>query len=224
MRTLIKGIFVLIILLIVVAVMLPFIIPVDTYKKEIVAQVKAATGRDLVIAGDMKATLFPVLGIQLDQVSLSNPEGYTSKYMLQVGSLTLDVDVAALLKKELQVKQFLLAKPVINLETNAAGKPNWEFTASAKAPASAKQAAKTDNDAASAVLGGVMLGDVKISDGEIYYRDGKTKQAVSLTALNLNASLPGLSKPLNIDGSAQWNGQKVSLNAVLANPADFVAG
>ncbi len=226
MRKLIKIIVFLVILLVVAAMAIPFLVPLDTYKKEIIAQVKSKTGRDLQINGTIKASIFPVLGIELEQASLSNPEGYTSKQMLQVDKLTVQVEALPLLHKQIQVKSFILARPIINLEKNAVGKANWEFGEQAvqnvKPEAATVPAAK--NDSSAALLGGLMLGEVKISDGEIYYRDAQAKKTMSLKALNMNASLPGITQPFNADGSAIWNEQKVSINVLLSKPDAFMNG
>lgn len=225
MRKLIKLVLFLIVLLIVAAIAIPFLVPLSAYKKEIIAHVKEATGRDLEIAGDIKATIFPVLGIDVERASFSNPSGYASKYMLQVDRLTLDVDVTALLSKKIQVKRFILAKPVINLETDAQGKPNWEFdTAKSGGAQESATASADDSSAASTALGGLMLGEVKLTDGEINYRDGKNKQVMSLTDINLAISLPSLSSAFNADGSAVWNSEKIKLAASVAQPQALVGG
>ncbi len=224
MRKLIKIVALLLVVLVIVAIAVPFLIPLDTYKKEIIAQVKSATGRDLEIAGEIKASLFPVLGVDLERASLSNPDGYSTKQMLQVDKLTLEVDLTALLRKEIQIKRFILVKPVINLETNSAGKPNWDFApAVAQAQEADQPVAKANPEASAAMVGGLMLGQLKVSDGEIYYRDGQTKKTVALTQLSLDASLAGLSEPFSAEGSALWNKEKVAIDIGLTDPSAFIA-
>src|SRR4051812_347108 len=213
MRKLIKLFLFLIVLLIIAAVAVPFLVPIDTYKQKIIAQVKASTGRDLVIAGNINARLFPVLGIDLEKASLSSPEGYTSKDIIQVEKLTLEVDLAALLHKQLQVKRFVLVKPIINMEVNYLGKPNWEFSTSPSeaAPQGNTNTPEPNEKKTAALLSGLMLGDIKISDGEINYRNAKTKQAMALTAVSVKATLPSISQPFNANAEAIWNGEKVTV-------------
>ena len=54
MKKLLIGIGCLIVLLIVIALVAPFLIPTDTYRNQLVALVNQATGRTLTIAGPVK--------------------------------------------------------------------------------------------------------------------------------------------------------------------------
>ena len=47
--------------------------PTDYIRREIIASVKAETGRDLTIGGGASFTIFPSLGLRLNEVSLSAP-------------------------------------------------------------------------------------------------------------------------------------------------------
>ena len=49
--------------------------PTEMIRRELIAQVKNATGRDLTIAGKASVTLFPKVGLRVGEVSLSAPPG-----------------------------------------------------------------------------------------------------------------------------------------------------
>ncbi|HUN45208.1 MAG TPA: AsmA family protein, partial [Stellaceae bacterium] len=66
---------VLVVLLIVAAFVVPSMIPVDTYKSRLLAQVKESTGRDMRIDGPMHLSILPHLGLDASNVSLSNAPG-----------------------------------------------------------------------------------------------------------------------------------------------------
>ncbi len=223
MRKLIKITITLIVILVLAAIIIPFLIPLDSYKQEIISQVKEKTGRDLVIDGSIKASIFPVLGVELNKVSLSSGAGYTAKNLLEVEKLNLKVGLKELIQKKLQVQQFVLAKPIINLEVSANGKPNWEF-GTAAAPEKTKEKTEDSSRGGASMLAGLMLGDVKITDGEINYNDIKSKKILSLKSLNLKASLPDISEPFNADGDAVWNNEKVTIKASVANPNQIMEG
>jgi AsmA protein len=222
MRKLIKIILALVLVLILVAVALPFLLPLDTYKQEIAAQVKKATGRDLVIGGKMSARLFPAIGITIENASLSNPEGFEQKQMLQVEKLALEVELAPLLSKQIRVKRFVLEKPVINLEVNAGGKPNWQF-ASPQAPAATEAAKETSDKKADTMLAGLVLGDISISNGQLTYRDAQTKKSYALSDVNVKTSFSGLSSPFKADADAVWNKEKAAIAITLDQPSAFVS-
>ncbi|MCA1895752.1 AsmA family protein, partial [Shewanella putrefaciens] len=87
----------------------------NDFKPEIVNAVKKQTGRELVIADDLSWTFFPALGINLGGISLSNPEGFTPKSMLDVNKAVAEVALIPLFRKEIQVAQLSLDGANINL-------------------------------------------------------------------------------------------------------------
>lgn len=93
----------------------------NDFKPEIVNAVKKQTGRELVIADDLSWTFFPALGINLGGISLSNPEGFTPKSMLDVNKAVAEVALIPLFRKEIQVAQLSLDGANINLVTRKNG-------------------------------------------------------------------------------------------------------
>ena len=61
--------------LIAILVVLPFLLPADIYKDQIIAQTKQATGRDLKIDGALRISFFPELGVEVNQVHFANAAG-----------------------------------------------------------------------------------------------------------------------------------------------------
>ena len=66
-------------LVVVVLLIVPFFLNVDDYKTQIEHQVEDATGRTLKIGG-LQASLFPWVGVTLDDVTFANRAGFTQKY------------------------------------------------------------------------------------------------------------------------------------------------
>ena len=117
-------------LLIAVLLALPYFIDLETYKPEIVAEVKRATGRDAAIDGPIRLSLLPVPSVELDGVKFSNLPGAQNPDMVEVKSVTVKPSLLALLWGEVEVTEVTLVEPRIVLEINAQGKPNWEFAPS----------------------------------------------------------------------------------------------
>lgn len=225
MKKLLKIVIALVIFLAIAVIAVPFLVPLNAYKGQIINLVKEKTGRDLTIAGDIKATIFPVLGVKIGKTSLSNPKGYSSENMVQADGLTVEVGIEALLRKQLQIKQFILTKPLVNLEIGSNNKPNWIIEGlSDKTTESAEKTSEAAKDSAGALLAGLMIGDVKISEGEINYLDNKTKNSIKISALNVKASLPSLDKKFEIDGNAIWNNEKIILKAFVEKPRLLIDG
>ena len=63
---------------------LPYLVDVESYKPSLIEAVKAATGRELVIDGPMKLSVFPVPRISAQQVHFANAAGATGAQMVDV--------------------------------------------------------------------------------------------------------------------------------------------
>jgi uncharacterized protein involved in outer membrane biogenesis len=71
-------------LLIVALLVVPLLVDIDSYKPEIVAQVKRATGRDVVIDGPIRLSLLPVPSVRVDGVKFFNMPGSKNPNMVEV--------------------------------------------------------------------------------------------------------------------------------------------
>ena len=117
-----------------------FVNPND-YKVRIAREVKASTGRDLILQGDIKLSVFPWIALKLGPLSLGNPEGFDAEPFLSLQHAALRVKLLPLLRKELQVGMIEIDGLDLRLQRNAAGKGNWEdFGQKSGAPQRPKRA------------------------------------------------------------------------------------
>ncbi|MGE5505050.1 MAG: AsmA family protein, partial [Actinomycetota bacterium] len=217
---------VLVAVLVAAILILPSLVPAEKIRDELVAQVKAATGRDLSIQGKVAVSVFPSLSVQVGNVALSNPPGYTGKDLLRLGALDVKLKLMPLLSGRVEVDSFVLIEPFIALETDRQGRGNWTFDTGAKQPA-AKPAEKQAAPAAGgggAPLSDVRLGDVRISGGKLVYVDGKTGARQEVSDINLTVSLPSLDAPLAAKGGLKWQGKTIDLALDVAKPRALLDG
>jgi uncharacterized protein involved in outer membrane biogenesis len=153
----------LILLLIVAVAIAVRTIDVNKFIAPLQQRVKEATGRDLVIRGgiDFKLSLEPML--VLDDVSLSNSEWGTAAQMVTAKRVEAQVKLLPLLQRRFEIVRFKLIDPVISLETNAAGKGNWDFSTAQAGGAPAPDSARA-----------FAIGDLAIDHGTASYRDGES--------------------------------------------------
>ncbi len=223
MKRLLKWFFIFVLLLIVALVAAPFFIPLDSVKKIASEKVKEMTGRDLVIAGDVKASMWPNIGVTLQQVTLSNPEGYSDKNMAEIGDITIAVALMPLLHKEVQVKEFIINKPIIHLEINKQGVANWEFqpqktekTESADAPV-----ASSTKDANAPLPS---LGKIVINDGNFTYSDLQTCKKYNVSDASLDIDMPSPSSPLDVAAKLVFNKEQIKLSLHAEQPFKLTEG
>ncbi len=207
------------------AVIVPFLVPVETYKAEIERRAFEATGRKLTIAGPVSFSLLPSLAVSARDVSFANAPGTTSANMMMLDRLDVRLKLMPLLSGEVAIDSFVLEKPVINIETDRQGRGNWQFdTAKPAAPNAPAQSGQTPRQAGGNALNELRLGDVRIAGGRVSYRDGASGKNYVADAVNLRLSLPDLDHALQIDGGLTWNGKPVTLGGQIAAPRALLDG
>lgn len=222
MKKLLIGVGALVVLVIAVVLVAPFVIPAETFKGQLLAQVKDATGRDAKIDGDFRVSILPRVEFVAGKVSLANAAGGTAKDMLSVDKLNVRVALFPLLGGEVEIDAFVLERPVINLEVDKAGKPNWQF--GKQGPATKPTKSRKTDSAGGLGLSGLKLGDVRLVDGRVSYSDARTGVTHRLDDINLKVSLPSLNDPMKAEGSLVWNKEKITLSLGLSNPNGFLSG
>jgi len=213
----------------------PFFIDANQYKSLIVDQAEKATGRHMEI-GQLHASLFPWVGLRLEDVHIANPKGFAKGDLLQVKSLDVQVAVMPLLRGKYQIERFVLDSPKVQLTRAADGFSNWEdllsaqpVAASAAAPQSAAaQAASTGSQASTAAQGGGILAalsaqSLRMSDGEVHYSDAISGQNINLTELNIEVDDVQMLRPVSLRLSGKLEGDGFELDGMLGPIGDVAA-
>jgi AsmA protein len=201
------GIIVLLIIAAVVAA--PFLVPVDAVRDRLIAQVRQDTGRDLAIKGPVSVSVFPVFGVSVKDVTLSNAPWAGPQPMLSLAALDLRVRVLPLLSGKVAVDTIVLQDPVINLQTDRQGQGNWQLTKASAAPPPAP--ATSQGGGKQAAGPEITLGKVRLANGRVVYTDGASGRSETVDAINVTVHLPDFDGPLAVDGSARWQGRALSM-------------
>ena len=214
--------------------------PVDFVRDQLVQQVKAHTGRELVIAGPTSIALLPQVSVHLADVSLSEPPDMGGGPLLSAQAFAIDVPLLSLLSRQFAVKRLLLVRPTIDLRIDAQGRRNWDF-ASPLTPgdAGSRRHAATTNDAGQPMAGAFVraatgarvattfdqlsLENVHIADGTVRHLDERSGARKEITSIDLNLSLADLASALSSKGSFAWNGEKVAFDGKIS-PARALLG
>lgn len=229
------GLVVLLVLLIGAIFIIPNFVDWNKYKPEISEAARDATGRDLVIAGDIDVGLS--LGLELtvmvDGIQLSNPplaseapederkdQGEDAPAsagdMLRVKRLEATIPVLSLLSDTVRVDSIIVYEPILNLAIDAEGESNWRFEGAAPD-------AEPD-DSEPSRYSDVKFGETRIDDGKVNFDDATTGQAVRATDLNLEIMLESLSEPLVLSAKMVVNDKPVSLNVAIDTPHSLMDG
>lgn len=210
------------VLLIIAVVALPFFLPTSVYKEQIVEQVRLTTGRELKIDGDLKISVWPALGVEVNKVRFANAAGAQEPDMASMEQMIVGAELWPLLSGSLKVTEVRLVKPVINLEIDKQGRGNWLFEP--VAAGTATTAAPSDGAAPPAEAGDLSFQDVELSDGTLTYRDARTGTSQRVDAINASVKLPSLDQAMVFVGGLTWNKEAIKINTEVASPRALSTG
>lgn len=217
MKLIIGGVVVVIAGLVVAGVAILSSMDFNQYKGEIAAQAKAATGRDLVIEGDLDLNISLSPKVRVDGVSLTNAKWGSSPYMVKVDSFAAEMQLLPLLFGEIHISEIILIKPEILLETDKNGKGNWVMGTDG---APVKEEA-VDN-AGSPTLPAVNA--IRIEKAKFIYKDGQKGEQTSVVIDQMIATADDIGDPLNLTFKGAFNDHIVSLTGVLGTPEALMLG
>ena len=212
-----------VVLLVAIVVAVPTFVPASVYKQRIVSLVKAQTGRDLTIGGDVGLSFFPRLAVKVENVSISNASWAKDRDMASMREMRAALKIIPLFKGDVQIDSFVLVDPVIHLEVKADGTPNWQFASTSAAPANTN-AAPAAQLAGGPTLRQLSLGDVSIENGTATYRNQKTGASLAFEKVNVDLALPSLDDPFTADGSLVWNSEALSIKLKADRPRALTEG
>ncbi len=103
----------------------PWLVPTGFIRRELSGLVRRETGLRLRIAGPVRLSVFPVLGLTLNQATLGNPSGFKGPPLLTVGRAAIGVGLTALLTGHIRVRTLTLSHVALALITDRKGATNY---------------------------------------------------------------------------------------------------
>jgi uncharacterized protein involved in outer membrane biogenesis len=196
----------------------PFLIPIDSYRPLLVWAVESATGRNVQI-DSLKLFFLPTLHIRVANFRLKNPAGFPAGDAIVASSVDLGIAPQALLSRRLDVTYIAPSGVQVNVLRDAKGRSNFAV------PIAARSAGPP-----APVFTLEQVGAVRVKDAEITFADALTStlpapafalRGVSGTIGSIDTQAPDWAKRLQID--ADLRGAQLTLSN-LNKPIDFHTG
>jgi uncharacterized protein involved in outer membrane biogenesis len=102
----------------------PALINVDRYRHQVISYLQEKTGKQVEI-GRLALTFFPAT-IHIDHIGVKNPPIFPAGYVVQVARIDAELNVGALLHRQVVIKSLVLQDPVLNLTSDPDGPWNFE--------------------------------------------------------------------------------------------------
>ncbi len=183
------GIVVLFVAVVVAGVAILKSLDFNEYKGMIAEQAKAATGRDLKIAGNLNLAISLNPSIAVDGVSFSNAAWGSRPDMVTVKKFAAEVSLIPLLSGQVVVNRLVVEGVDLLAETDKKGLGNWEFPPGEKKEAAAPAGGK----AALPSVDKVLMKDVKVT-----YKDGMTGQEYRVHLSEMTAAAGSVTAPVKM--------------------------
>lgn len=165
--------------------LITFVSP-NHFKSVIAQKINDATGRQLIIEGDLSWTLFPRLGVKTDHMTLSNPTGFKQPVFAEVEEATVGVKLIPLFRKKIESSGIRLVGMKLHLIKNTEGVENWNFNIPSSKQVSQTAEEMTSHTSSSSAFA-VAGTNITIINSEVTWENEKTKQTASIDNFNLQA-------------------------------------
>lgn len=184
----------------------------NEHKELIVSKVKDATGLDLVLDGAIDLTLYPWLGLTVDQVSVKNPPGFSDNPLLHADHAAVRIKLMPMLTSDkFEIDTVRLDGVKVNLEVAGNGNSNW-----AASQADATDGNQPANEDGGAAAPNVILGGVDIRNTSVVYDNLSDNTHYEINDLNMQIGELVFGQPLDLTMSMQALSRKPQLRSDLA--------
>ena len=185
----------------------------NSYKDLVASQVKAATGRELVLAGDVKVGISLTPHLEIDQVSFRNADWGSEPQMLKLDKLEADIALIPLLSSQIRIKRIHLVGADILLETDKNGVGNWVMGDAAQDGAGGSGSAPLPQ-----------VGEVAIENAKIRWHNGVTSQTRTFEVDKLTIAPGDSIGNLAVAFEGKVDDAPISLKGITGTLANFTQG
>ena len=215
------------------AIVVPWFLPKDAIRAELVAQIESRTGLRLRLDGPVGLSLLPGLGLSAENVGVASADG---EEMLRVDAVDFGLAWSTLFGGSARLTHISLEGPVVTL--GGGGQPSVQQAAAAPAspgfPAdrwsAATEAITETNAEASEADGGagaraatlarIGVDRLSVRGGRILKADGTPM----LEGIDLDIALPSLTGPMDLEGQVVRQGVELEVAGQIAEPLALAEG
>jgi AsmA protein len=171
------------------------------------AQIRAVTGLDLTVKGQIDVSVFPGSYVAFHDVGLKGSAD--DEAALRVDVLTANLRLLPLLLQRFEIADMMMLRPQIRVKREADGESNWtpfiQTIARTMKPGADNQ---------------VSFSEIRIQDGVLTYEDAASHANEKLEDIDLSLAWPSISRSFAVTGQFDWRGERVD-GAI--SVSDFVA-
>jgi len=179
----------------------------DALRQAVEAQIRAVTGLEFAVKGNIDISVFPGSYVSFHDVGLKG--GGTADPALRVDVLTANLRLLPLLLQRFEIADVMMLRPQILVTQAADGESNWtpfiQTIARTMKPGADNQ---------------VSFSEIRIQDGTLSYENAGNHASEKLDDIDLSLAWPSISRSFAATGQFDWRGERVDGSISVS---DFVA-
>ncbi len=184
---------------------LPSIVNLERYRGALAGRAGRALGREVTL-GDLRVSLWGGIGAKVKGIQIGQAAGFGSEPFLAADALRVHVQLLPLLRGQVKVSTAILERPRIHLSHTRDGR--WSVDDLFKthaAPSTPRPSPDATRPGRAPLLGGLLLSEVAVKDGEVTLLDESRSPGITLTLTDLDLILrqPNVSDPLEVRSRAK---------------------
>ncbi len=219
MKRLVLGVVAVICLVAVLAVIIISNLDVNRYKDKIQQAVFDKTGRQLQIDGEINASFFPWIGLQLNDVALANAEGFKSGPFAVVRASDVKLELLPLISGTLNVSLIELHGLQLNLQVDQDGVANWEDlldTTTVVETETGEDDVLQSVETGAPLAAALSVGGIVVTDSSISWQDEKNASDLKLGEFNLTTDAIKLNHPFDFTADFTLDSRSLDLSSTVA--------
>jgi AsmA protein len=185
-------------------VILSLLIPADTVRDSIKAEIRAVTGLDPVLRGEVAVSLFPTGTVVFDQVALG--DNRTGEPAMTVDQLVVRLRFFPLLIGRIEIADVSLVRPIITIAFTPDGRSNWSSHVEMLARALQPNRDHSSGQSSDRV---VSFSEIRIGDGKVILRDQARNITETLSSVEFSLAWPSISKTFAATGRFMWHDEVI---------------
>ena len=168
----------------------------DALRQAVEAQIRAVTGLEFAVKGNIDISVFPGSYVSFHDVGLKG--GGTTDPALRVDVLTANLRLLPLLLQRFEIADVMMLRPQILVTLAADGESNWtpfiQTIARTMKPGADNQ---------------VSFSEIRIQDGILTYENAGNHASEKLDDIDLSLAWPSISRSFAATGQFDWRGERV---------------
>lgn len=241
MQRLLIGLGSLVFLLVTAILVVPFFLPKDQIKQQVVAQVDNRFGWRLRLDGPVSLSLFPGFRLIAEDIGISGEAGADGLEFARAQRMEFGLAWPGLLSGNIQLTGLLLDEPDIVLEIDPSGATSWEPRRELGSPAPAQTEVPGDSGTAATdpnapvgnapgdtstagYLKSIGVDSFVITNGMLTYKDARSDTAITINDFALDLKAPDLAGDVQLSSSFILQDIPLAVAGTVANPLALASG